>query len=245
MNQSWLIFTINQGAHGIDISMLYVINYTVNAYLIKPRYNMLQWDIVLLTPQQFHTLDIFMVSSSIWKHFPRYWPFVRGIHRSLVNFPHKSQWCGAPMFFLLSAPEQGVGWTIEMPVIWDAIALLWRHCDVMIVFWGFRYDCSGINWWSCNGLHCIFTCESLTNVTNRFNSQQSMKPSACCYCRFTSNEGVVIWKFRWKTAVNSLAPGWFYCSPKFVNFKLISTINILSILCKIAIRWMPQYLTDH
>ena len=24
-----------------------------------------------------------------WKHFPRYWPFVRGIHRSPVNSPHK------------------------------------------------------------------------------------------------------------------------------------------------------------
>ena len=24
-----------------------------------------------------------------WKYFPRYWPFVRGIHRSLVNSPHK------------------------------------------------------------------------------------------------------------------------------------------------------------
>ena len=23
-----------------------------------------------------------------WKHFPRYWPFVRGIHRSPVNSPH-------------------------------------------------------------------------------------------------------------------------------------------------------------
>ena len=29
-----------------------------------------------------------------WKHFPRYWPFVRGIHRS----PHKGQWRGALMF---------------------------------------------------------------------------------------------------------------------------------------------------
>ena len=27
-----------------------------------------------------------------WKHFPRYWPFVRGIHRSPVNSQHKSQW---------------------------------------------------------------------------------------------------------------------------------------------------------
>ena len=26
-----------------------------------------------------------------WKHFPRYWPFVRGIHRFPVNSPHKGQ----------------------------------------------------------------------------------------------------------------------------------------------------------
>ena len=26
-----------------------------------------------------------------WKHFPRNWPFVRGIHRSPVNSPHKGQ----------------------------------------------------------------------------------------------------------------------------------------------------------
>ena len=38
-----------------------------------------------------------------WKHFPRYWPFVRGIHRSQVNFPHKGQWCGALMFSLICA----------------------------------------------------------------------------------------------------------------------------------------------
>ena len=24
-----------------------------------------------------------------WKHFPCYWPFVRGIHRSPLNYPHK------------------------------------------------------------------------------------------------------------------------------------------------------------
>ena len=36
-----------------------------------------------------------------WKHFPRYWPFVRGIHRSPVNSPHKGQWRGAIMFSLI------------------------------------------------------------------------------------------------------------------------------------------------
>ena len=34
-----------------------------------------------------------------WKHFPCYWSFVQGIHRSPVNSPHKGQWCGALMFF--------------------------------------------------------------------------------------------------------------------------------------------------
>ena len=33
-----------------------------------------------------------------WKLFPRYWPFVRGIHRSPVISPHKGQWRGALMF---------------------------------------------------------------------------------------------------------------------------------------------------
>ena len=32
-----------------------------------------------------------------WKHFPRYCPFVRGIHRSPLNFSHKVQWHRALM----------------------------------------------------------------------------------------------------------------------------------------------------
>ena len=38
-----------------------------------------------------------------WKLFPRYWPFVRGIHRSPVNSPHKGQWREALMFSLICA----------------------------------------------------------------------------------------------------------------------------------------------
>ena len=36
-----------------------------------------------------------------WRHFPRYWPFVRWIHRSPVNSPHKGQRRGALMFSLI------------------------------------------------------------------------------------------------------------------------------------------------
>ena len=57
-----------------------------------------------------------------WKHFPCYWPFVRGTHRSPVGSPHKSQWCGA--LFFLSVPEQTADQTINMPAIWDTIVLI-------------------------------------------------------------------------------------------------------------------------
>ena len=42
-----------------------------------------------------------------WKHFPRNWPFVRGIHRSPVNSPHKGQWRGTFMFSLICARING------------------------------------------------------------------------------------------------------------------------------------------
>ena len=47
--------------------------------------------------------DIVLVHDDVikWKHFPRYWPFVRGIHRSPVNSPHKGQWRGALMYSLI------------------------------------------------------------------------------------------------------------------------------------------------
>ena len=37
------------------------------------------------------------------QHFPRYWPFVQGIHWSPVNSLHKGQWRGALMFSLICA----------------------------------------------------------------------------------------------------------------------------------------------
>ena len=36
-----------------------------------------------------------------WKHFPLYWPFARGLHRSPVDSPHKGQWRGPLMFSLI------------------------------------------------------------------------------------------------------------------------------------------------
>ena len=58
-----------------------------------------------------------------WKHFSCYWPFVRGIHRSLVISHKKASdtelWC-----FRWFEPEQKFEKKIEAPAIWDVIALI-------------------------------------------------------------------------------------------------------------------------
>ena len=76
-----------------------------------------------------------------WKHFPRYWPFVRGIHRAPVNSTHKGHWRGALMFSLIFAwiqlSKQSWGWWFETPP-----RPLWRHCNVassIKSLWGERF----------------------------------------------------------------------------------------------------------
>ena len=66
-----------------------------------------------------------------WKHFPCYWPFVRGIRRSPVNSPHKAQWRGALMFSLICIlnkrlSKQSWGWWFETPS-----CSLSCHCNAM------------------------------------------------------------------------------------------------------------------
>ena len=64
-----------------------------------------------------------------WKHFPRYWHFVRGIHRSPVNSAHKGQWRGALMFSFICAWTNG--WVNN-----DEAGDLRRHrahCDVIVM----------------------------------------------------------------------------------------------------------------
>ena len=62
-----------------------------------------------------------------WKHFPRHWLLVRGIHRWPVNSPHRGQWHGALMFSLICErlSKQSWGWWFETPS-----HSLWRHYNV-------------------------------------------------------------------------------------------------------------------
>ena len=66
-----------------------------------------------------------------WKHFPRYWPFVRGIHRSPAISPHKGQWRGALVFSLICAWINGCVNNREAcdlrrnRVHYDVIVMIW------------------------------------------------------------------------------------------------------------------------
>ena len=51
------------------------------------------WGNYIRGPYQYKDATLLVYDDVIkWKHFPRYWPFVRGIHRSPVNSRHKGQW---------------------------------------------------------------------------------------------------------------------------------------------------------
>ena len=75
--------------------------------------------------------DLYLVHDDVikWKHFPRYWPFVRGMP---VNSPHKGQWRrNFDVFFdlrlnnRLSKQSWGCWFeTLSRP--------LWRQCNVLV-----------------------------------------------------------------------------------------------------------------
>ena len=46
-----------------------------------------------------------------WTYFPRCWPFMGGIHRSLVDCPHKGQWRGALIFPLINIHSWEATWS--------------------------------------------------------------------------------------------------------------------------------------
>ena len=66
-----------------------------------------------------------------WKHFPRYWPFVRGMHQSPVNSPYKGQWRGALMFSLICVWING--WVNNRDA--GDVRRYRAHYDVTVMCW--------------------------------------------------------------------------------------------------------------
>ena len=78
-----------------------------------------------------------------WKHFLRYWPSVRGVHRSPVNSPQRGQWRGALMFTLISAwinawvNNRKAGYLRRHHTHYDGIVMISRH--LLRSHWSFSW----------------------------------------------------------------------------------------------------------
>ena len=92
-----------------------------------------------------------------WKHFPCYWPFVRGIHRSPVNFPHVTQ--SFDVFFDLRlnkrlSKQKWCWWfeTLSRP--------LWRHRNVFArILVNIDRVTTGLAWCVLlDGIHVVLHC---------------------------------------------------------------------------------------
>ena len=124
-----------------------------------------------------------------WKHFPRYWPFVRGIPRSPVNSPHKGQWRGALVFSLTCARING--WVNNREA--GDLRRNRAHYDVIVVL---QYDRTRLHFvcirlhfvsvpsvrtrgWGLYFLIVIETCPIIGDSDNTMNVWQTYRISIC------------------------------------------------------------------
>ena len=110
---------------------------------------MFTWMLKISTPKfvfDIHTFEITTTSPEHddvikWKHFPHYWPFVRGIHRSPVNSLHKGRWCRALMFSLICTWINGCSINREASDLRCNCA----HYDVTVMSLILGHHC--FKWW--------------------------------------------------------------------------------------------------
>ena len=102
-----------------------------------------------------------------WKHFPRHWPFVLGIHRSPVNSQHKGQWRGALKFSLICA------W-INSWVNNREAGDLRRHCthyDVIVIPWAcFDGPLVHVSWGQCWPMNFHYNDVTMSAIASQITS---------------------------------------------------------------------------
>ena len=150
-------------------------------------------------------------------HFPRYWPIVRGIHRSPVNSPHNGKWRGD--VFVDLHPNKWL--SIQPWGFWFETSShqLWRHCDVkrglcglqmyayVISSWWFRYS---------KYIEYILTVRHYNRVHDKLCSA-SVVQDQTEFCQWASHKSLAWWRHQMVTfsallalcAGNSLVSGEF------------------------------------
>ena len=82
----------------------------------------------MAVPHRRNRLIFILIMMTSSNHFPRYWSFVRGIHRSPVISPNKGHWREALMFSLIWAWIMD-GWVNNREVV--DLRRHRAHCDVI------------------------------------------------------------------------------------------------------------------
>ena len=115
-----------------------------------------------------------------WKHFPRYWPFVRGIQRSPVNSPHKGQWRGALMFSLICVWINGwvnnreAGDLRRHRAHYDVTVRGWNFGSQM---WRFCQVCTTLLYLFLVTFYILCVC---SKTDNKFSASDIFSPVQCC-----------------------------------------------------------------
>ena len=123
LSWTWYFFDTSRGRYYIWTSQVSYILSLVEKMIGRIERN--NESTILRNESNLHILHDDVIK---WKLFPRYWPFVWGIHRWPVHSPHKGQWRGGLKFSLICAlnkrlSEQSRSWWFETPS-----CSLWRHC---------------------------------------------------------------------------------------------------------------------
>ena len=134
------------------------------------------------------------------KCFPHYWPFVRGIQQWLLDSPHK----GPVMWIFdvsLLLTKQAVEQTVNL-LIWEAMSLIWRYCNVMYMTTVLPVHAIDQNIWMLLG--CLFSPKLMT--TSPFNHSQVI---LTCFNGLPGSWG--LWKIHTRgqrvMVVISMSPG--------------------------------------
>ena len=132
--QSMLGLKLNHvSKRGLMSAMMLLVCYPPNSILLS-ELRCWYWSSIYQFKMMHFKLCLSSCDIIKWKHFPRYWPFVRGTHRWPVKSPHKVTRSFGVFFDLRlnkRLRKQSYGWWPDSPS-----RSLWRHCDdkVMVMF---------------------------------------------------------------------------------------------------------------
>ena len=164
------------------------------------------------------------------KHLPRYWPFVRGIHRSPVNSPQKGQWCGVLMLFFICAWINGWVNNREAGDLRGHRA----HYDVIVMY--LSSACHNKPWQNVNCMHTYAYLVRYVISPHCFNSSRCLASPLCLLMSWSSQAQIYtvvflgrLWNLQ-TVPTNDIAQSrwWWFCWVQIKKTSINQTSTCLS-----------------